>query len=77
MGSGHSLNMKRFLFLPKRKENIHLLAEKAFLGQLKKTTSAIALSVSNTRHLEALKHALSAIETTHLMDFEPASPPTS
>jgi tRNA modification GTPase len=49
----------------KRKENIHLLAE-SLLKSVEEGNISDRTLVSNTRHLEALKHALSAIESTHL-----------
>jgi len=47
----------------KRKENIHLLAE-CLLKSIEESNISDRNLVSNTRHLEALKHALSAIEST-------------
>lgn len=48
----------------KRKENIHLLAE-SLLKSIEEANVSDRTIVSNTRHLEALKHTLSAIESTY------------
>jgi tRNA modification GTPase len=48
----------------KRKENIHLLAE-SLLKSIEEGNISDRTLVSNARHLEALKHALTAIESTH------------
>jgi tRNA modification GTPase len=48
----------------KRKENIHLLAE-SLLKSIEETNISDRTLVSNVRHFEALKQALSAIEATH------------
>ena len=48
----------------KRKENIHLLAE-SLLKSIEETDISDRSIVSNARHLDALQHAFSAIESTH------------
>jgi tRNA modification GTPase len=48
----------------KRKENIHILAE-SLLRSIEESNISDRTIISNSRHLDALKHALSAIESTH------------
>lgn len=48
----------------KRKENIHLLAE-SLLRTVKAANLSDTTIISNTRHLDALKNAFEAVESTH------------
>jgi tRNA modification GTPase len=48
----------------KRKENIHLLAE-SLLKTVEESSITDRTLISNVRHLEALKYALTAIESAH------------
>jgi tRNA modification GTPase len=48
----------------KRKENIHLIAE-SLVASVKAENLSGSPIVSNTRHLEALKNALTSIQAVH------------
>lgn len=54
------LNLDTIFVSAKRKENIHLLAE-SLISKVKSEAISSDIIVSNTRHFEALQHALDAI----------------